>query len=281
MDRGRTAPLSLPFGKTGRRRRDRALEVGSSAHYDDAAYYTRAYEKRTEDVAFWVALAQGVRGPVLEYGVGNGRIALPLARAGASVVGVDLSKPMLDDLRASLAAEPAEVRERVRARRGDMRSLRLGEQFPLVTCTFNTLLHLYERRDFERFFARVREHLAPGGRFVFDVSTPQPSELARDPERMFRWPRMRHPTRGDIVKYGERFDYDRVQQTLFVTMLFVPEASPADAWVTPLAHRQLFPRETEALLHYNGLKVERVYGDYARGPFDSSSDVAIWVCKAR
>jgi len=150
-------------------RRDRELEAGSLAHYEDPAYYAATYAQRLEDVAYYVGLAQRAGGPVLEYGAGNGRIALPIARHGIDVVGIDHSAPMLADLRARLAREPAEVRARVRAVRGDMRRVRLGRRFPLVLATFNTALHLYTRDDVERFLARVREHLAPRGRFVLDL----------------------------------------------------------------------------------------------------------------
>src|SRR5580704_2364577 len=103
-------------------RRDRELEVGSLAHYEDPDYYTSLYRRRIDDVQFYVGLAQRQGGPVLEYGVGNGRIALPIARHGVPVVGVDHSAAMLRDLRERLAAEPSDVRAGVRARSGDMRA---------------------------------------------------------------------------------------------------------------------------------------------------------------
>ena len=97
-----------------RRQRDRELEAGSFAHYEDPAYYSAIYASRIDDVAYYVSLARAAEGPVLEYGIGNGRIALPLARHGVDVVGIDHSAPMLADLRARLAREPSDVRARVR-----------------------------------------------------------------------------------------------------------------------------------------------------------------------
>jgi SAM-dependent methyltransferase len=256
-------------------RRDRELEAGSLAHYDDAAYYTATYARRIDDVAFYVSLAERAGGPVLEYGVGNGRIALPVARHGVEVVGVDHSAPMVRDLRARLAREPADVRRRVRAVRGDMRAVRLGRRFPLVVCTFNTALHLYTRADVERFLARVREHLLPRGRFVVDMAMPHAADLARDGSKAFHAPRFRHPTTGTLVKNREYFDYDPVRQVLFVSMEFEPVGG-GDGWMTPLAHRQFFPQEWEALLHYNGFRVERVEGDFQGGPLGRDSDVMVW-----
>ncbi len=264
-----------------RARKDAELEAGTSAHYEDAAYYTSTYARRIDDVAFYVALARRSRGPVLEYGIGNGRIALPIARHGVEVVGVDRSEPMLADLRDRLRREPEEVRARVEAVRGDMRTAKLRRRFPLVVATFNTVLHLYTRQDVEAFLARVREHLAPGGRFVVDLSVPPLAELARDPAQAFHAPRFKHPTAGVTVKNRERFDYDPARQVLFVSMEFEPLGDPDGAWMTPLAHRQFFPREWEALLHYNGFAVERVEGDFEGGPLTRDSDMMVFHTRRR
>ena len=294
MDRHRreARPLSSSLGAAkarvarGARRaarsayRDKELEAGSLAHYDDAAYYSKTYQKRKDDVAFYVELAER-HGRVLEYGVGNGRLALPAARAGAQVTGVDHSRPMLEDFKKRLAVEPKIVRARVTLRRGDMRSVRIGRAFPLVTCPFNAFLHLYERRDVERFLARVREHLAPRGAFVFDISNPSAYELVRDPNRAYFCPRFRYPRTGDMVRYTERFDYDQARQILFVTMEFLPQGKEHESWVTPLAHRQFFPQELEALLHYNGFAIEDVWGDYKRTKFDRYAENIVISARAR
>jgi SAM-dependent methyltransferase len=277
-------PDREPLGKRKREplgKPDRELEAGSLAHYEDPAYYTSAYAQRIEDVAYYVGLAQRAGGAVLEYGAGNGRIAIPMARHGIDVVGVDHSAPMLADLRARLADEPLEVRARVRAVRGDMRRVRLGRRFALVVATFNTALHLYTRSDVERFLARVREHLAPRGRFVVDLAIPAVGDLARPAGRAYHSPRFRHPTSGTVVRNREYFDYDAWRQVLFVSMEFEPVGDPGGAWTTPLAHRQFFPQEWEMLLHYNGFAVERVDGDFCGGPVTPSSDVMVWHARRR
>jgi len=282
VDRGRrqARPLNVRRRASRSAYSDKELEAGSFAHYDDAAYYTKTYKKRKDDVAFYVALAEA-HGEVLEYGVGNGRLALPAARAGARVIGIDHSRPMLDDFKRQLAGEPRAVRRLVTLRRGDMRKVRLGRRFPLVTCPFNAFLHLYERADVERFLSRVREHLGPRGTFVFDVSNPNAHELVRDPNRAYFCPRFLYPRTGEIVRYTERFDYDQARQILFVTMEFLPRGRENESWVTPLAHRQFFPREIEALLHYNGFAIEAMWGDYQRTKFDRYSETMVISAKSR
>jgi len=272
--------VSRPSPAGRGRRADRELAAGTSAHYEDPAYYAKAYARRRDDVAFYVSIAQRRRGPVLEYGCGNGRISLALARAGTEVTGIDLSPTMLADLRGRLANEPADVRARVRVVAGDMTKKRLSRRFPLVICPFNALLHLYTRVDVERFLARVTEHLEPDGRFVFDVSVPDAEELSRDPQKLHRTRPFVYPGVGR-VKYGERFDYDPLRQVLFVSMEFEPLDPGHEPFVTPLAHRQFYPRELEALLHYNGFTIERLIGDFDGKPDRDTQTLAYVTKRAR
>lgn len=263
---------------------DLELEAGARAHFEDPHYYASTYD-HTEDVEYYRALAKrrGVK-TVLEQGIGNGRVALPMARSGIRVTGIDPSRPMLDHLEERLAKEPPRVRQRVRLVEGDMRETKLRERFPLVICPFNAALHLYSRPDVEAWLARSREHLTARGELVFDISMPNPSDLARDPSTAYRVPPFDHPSMGK-VQYREHFDYDAVRQILFVSMYFTPtkrgRRSGDGEVMTPLAHRQFFPQEMEALLHYNNFEVTELYGDWDEGPLTQTSDVMIWHARPR
>ncbi|MBK7578714.1 MAG: class I SAM-dependent methyltransferase [Myxococcales bacterium] len=250
---------------------DAVRDAGARAHYDDPAYYDLAYRARRRDVAYYVSVAKRHGGPVLEYGVGNGRVAISLARSGFEVVGVDLSEAMLKSLDAKLRRAHAGLRELIEPVHGDMRSVRLRRRFPLVIAPFNTVLHLYERRDIEEFFARVREHLAPGGRFVFDFSLPAPADLALDPNRAFSAPSFKHPITKRTTRYRERFEYHPLRQLLVVWMEMTPSGG-AEASSVPLSHRQFFPREMEALLHYNGFSDLRFTADFSDDPPGPDAD---------
>jgi SAM-dependent methyltransferase len=258
----------------------RAGDAGATEHYADPLYYTKTYKERTHDVEYYAKLARRSKGPVLEYGIGNGRVALAIARAGVQVTGIDLSQPMLDSLAAQLKTLPKQLQSRVRSHQGDMRQLKLGQCFPLIVAPFNCVLHLYERSDMEAFLARVREHLAPGGRFVFDFSVPHGEDLSRDPEKAFGAPRIRHPTTGELTRYAERFEYDRLRQLLLIKMEFSPEGT-SKPWTVPLTHRQYFPREMEALLHYNGFTDIFFTADFTDQPADQHVDSMVVSCTTR
>ncbi len=260
-------------------RRDRELEAGARAHFDDPVYYAVTYADRKEDVAYYTRVAKKHE-RVLEYGIGNGRIAFPIARNGAEVVGIDQSSAMLADLRARLKRQPLELRRRITARKGDMRRARVGRRFPLVLCPFNTVLHLYTRQDIEQWLTRVRDHIEPRGELVLDISMPIIQDLADEPGTSYSMTPFVHPTAG-LVKYREVFDYDRIRQILFVSMCFEPKARSQKPFMVPLAQRQYFPREFEALLHYNGFEATAVHGDFEGGPLVQSSDVMVWHARRR
>jgi SAM-dependent methyltransferase len=255
------------------------IQRGAVAHYEDAAYYDLAYRRRREDVRFYVAMAEQYGGPVLELGVGTGRVALATARAGIEVVGVEPVPAMLTHAREQAEALPAAVRDKLSLRKGDARSLRLKRRFALITAPFNVFMHLYTRKDVERALHTVALHLAKGGRFVFDVSMPDLHAMTRTKGRLYKGPSITHPRSKQRYDYFEAFEYEPVLQVQMVSMVFQNTTDLGDMKTAPLSQRQFFPRELEALLHYNGFKIERLWGDFKRSPLTPSSESQIIVAK--
>ena len=120
----------------------------------------------TADIAFYVGLARQADGPLVELAVGNGRVAIPVARAtGRRVIGIDTSPAMLEQAR----ARAAEVGVTLDLHQGDMRDLALDEPAALIYCPFRGLLHLRTWADRRRTFERVAASLLPGGRFAWNA----------------------------------------------------------------------------------------------------------------
>lgn len=241
-----------------------AGDYGALGPYADAALYDRTYARRRLDVDWYVKLCGRRGATVLEYGAGSGRITLPLARAGARVAAIDASAPMLERLREKLSREAPSVRQRVELVHADMRLFRASGRYSWVIAPFNTVLHLYEPEELSAFLHRVREHMRPRGRFAFDFSVPSPGDLVRNPERSLAAGQVRHPVTRERLRCRERFEYDPLRQLLVVWTEYWPERGAP--WVVPLAHRQYFPLEMEALLAHHGLRVERRDGDFTGCP---------------
>jgi len=119
----------------------------------------------TEDVELYVAEAVASGGPVVELAVGTGRIAVPVAKAGIRVIGVDQSSAML--ARAREYAEREGVWELVDFRQGDLREPPVDERVPLVTVPFRSLLHMVDEEQKLRALRAAASLLLPGGRLVF------------------------------------------------------------------------------------------------------------------
>lgn len=253
--------------------------VGSRAHYEDGAYYDQAYRKRRHDVRYYVEHAVRSKGPVLELGVGTGRVAIAIAKAGVDVVGIEPMAPMLERARERLGRLPSAVQARVELRAGNLERVRLRRRFPLVIAPFNVWMHLYTRPEIERGFRTARHHLRRGGRFVFDVLLPDPVSMGRDPARRYRGGQVRHPRSGERYGYGEYFSYDPMAQVETTMLDFEHPTDPKESFCTPLTQRQFFPRELEALLHYNGFTIESHTGDFEGGPITAATESQVVVAR--
>ena len=211
----------------------------------------------TEDVEFYVGEARDAGGPVVELGVGTGRIAVPIAAQGIRVIGVDSSEGMLDVCREQ--AELAGVSELLDLRLGDLRDPPVAEQVRLAICPFRALLHMPDKAARLRALRSAHELLVPGGRFVFDVFAPGDRDIA---ETHGRWLE-REP------EIFERADWDKRRRTLTLSVRGSGgESTLVLAWISP--------GEWHALLERVGFQVEACYGWFDRRPFAGGED-SVWI----
>ena len=267
-------PIEISLSTLGK-----AGDFGALAHFADPALYDLAYADRTEDVSFYVREARRSAGAILEYGAGNGRITLPIAQARKQITAVDLSVPMLDDLCRRRAKLPPHVAERIDVQLGDMRTLQLEGRFDLIIAPFNTVLHLYTHDDVRQFLARVFEHLDAQGQFIFDFGIPHPADLCRDPEVSYPGPSFCDPRTGHRIEYAERFEYEPLRQLLVTWMEHTPERG--EAWTIPLAQRQFFPMEMEALVEHAGFEIVERTSDFSEEAPHCDTDFLALRCVRR
>jgi SAM-dependent methyltransferase len=210
-----------------------------------------------EDIPLYVDEALAAGGPVVELGVGTGRIAIPTAMAGVDVIGVDSSAEMLA-VCAERAAE-AGVGARLDLRLGDLGKPPVDERVQLVTCPFRAYLHL--RDDAERLDAirAARELLRPGGRLVFDVFTPSREDIEATHGRWIE----REPG------IDERADWDLQAQTLTLSVRGPAGESTMTLWWVE-------PERWHSLLAEAGFEVVACFGWFDRRPFTGDED-SVWI----
>ena len=235
-----------------------------SAYDPFADIYDQWAAVMTEDVAFYVQLAEEAEGPIVELGVGTGRVAIPVAReTGRPILGIDSSPAMLNLARR--AAADASVQ--IRLREGDMRELSLEEPAALIYCPFRSLLHLPAWEDRRRLFERVAASLQPGGRFAWNAFVFNPAIAAANDGVA-----KPHSPGSRIWEYVKHAPGDnRIDVTAFVGG---PGTDPRNVslwWVTR--------SEWEGLLDVSGLETEALYGWFDRRPFDDESPEFVWVAR--
>ena len=238
-----------------------AMPEGESPYDAIARLYDPWSRSVTEDVDFYVEEALAAGGPVVELGVGTGRIAVPTAVAGVDVIGVDSSAAMLEVCAERAAA--AGAAERLDLRLGDLRDPPVTERVGLVTCPFRAYLHLRDDEERRRAFARAYELLVPGGRLVFDVFAPGPEDIAS--------------THGQWLEREpgifERADWDTGARTLTLSVRDNErESTMILSW--------LDPPEWRALLQATGFEVVACYGWFDRRPYAGGEDT-VWIARRR
>jgi SAM-dependent methyltransferase len=197
-------------------------------------------------------------GAVLELAVGTGRLALPLARRGIPVTGVDISEEML----AELAAKPDA--DKVTTVVGDMTTVRVPGEFSVVLVAFSSVFVLTTLDDQVELFRNAAAHLRPGGRFVL--------------ETMF--------ARGDGSS-ALRVDRVEADQVVLVANTTDPVTSvhtgswmvigPGGTTLYPISGRRTTHHELDLMARLAGLELENRWGDWHRGPFTAESRLHVSV----
>jgi SAM-dependent methyltransferase len=231
----------------------------SSVYDRIAGFYDPWSRSVVEDISFYVSEARKANGTVVELGVGTGRVAIPTARAGVAVIGVDSSAGMLEVCRAR--AEEAGVATLLDLRLGDLRDPPVDERVALVTCPFRSLLHLPDDAARRQALRAARERLLPGGRLIFDVFAPSPEDVE---ETHARWLE-REPG------IWERAEWDEVERRLTLSVR-------SDAGESTMTLSWLSVHEWWALLERAGFSVEACYGWFDRRPYAGGED-SVWLAR--
>ncbi len=248
--------------------------------YRWADYYDLTQRGVAGDIPFYVEMAKQIQGDVLDLACGTGRLSIPIAQAGLSVTGLDLSVDMLR--RAEQKAAEAGVSEAIAFLQGDMRKFDLQKTFPLIMIPFRSFLHLLHIHDQMKALTCIRQHLAPGGKFVMNVFVPNISHLYEESEKM-SLRGMVPLDSGEQIAMWDYTLYDHFQQLAEVTRTYErisPQGVVTEKIVGRFTLRYIFPAELHHLLRLNGFKVVQRYGSFDKAPFDGRSSELIIIAEA-
>ncbi|HEY7736401.1 MAG TPA: class I SAM-dependent methyltransferase [Candidatus Limnocylindrales bacterium] len=232
------------------------------------------------DLDLFLALARRADGPILELGVGTGRLALALARAGYQVTGIDHDPAMLERARQHALDADSEAAGRLDLVEDDIRTSRLTRTgFRLGFVALNTLMLLGTRSAQRAAIRLLADRLEPGGIAVADVWQPDAEDLARfDGRVMLDYRRVDPETGRLVVKLGSAV-HDAASQTVILTTIYdegIP-GEPADRWTRTDRLRLVSADELRGFAEDAGLEVELIAGGYDLEPIGPGSERAILI----
>lgn len=244
-------------------------------YVDYAEYYDRDHVFE-EDIPFYVEYAREAGSPILELACGTGRLLLPLAEAGHTVHGIDLSENMLAVARSKIAQPGLEPR--IVLTHANMADFGLPQKsFALAFVAARSFMHLFSQQEQIACLSRVMAHLRPGGLLIVDVYSPNLSILASSCDPKFGVRKEFVLPNGHRVVRKDRFvKKDFVNQINECELLF-EEYGEAGRLVrsraVPLATRYTSRFELQLLLERAGLEIECLFGGYDKTPYDGSAEI--------
>jgi SAM-dependent methyltransferase len=239
------------------------------------------------DVALYLALARSADGPIIELGVGTGRIAVPLAEAGYRVVGVDVDPAMLARAGDRATRTSIAVGERLELIEADLLDAandeRVGSVGPyrLAILALNSILLLAGAGRQRDALASMAGLLAPGGLAVVDAWQPSPTDLvAFDGRLSLEWVR-EGPETGNVVSKTAAAWYDPIRRLVTLTTIFDdgPPGAPPTRWTRTDALRLISADELAAWAEAAGLEVEQLAGDHDLAPLDAGSERVVLLAR--
>lgn len=243
--------------------------------YTDPVLYDLENKPHQPSEQFFLTLAQKFGAPVLELGCGTGRFTIPFAQQGLDITGLDIVPEMLAHGKEKAADLPIQWVE------ADGRNFHLDQQFNFIFESGSMFQHLLTREDAEAMLACVREHLAENGRFLIHTTFTKPNMMASTTEEE-EWFNYEDANGRQITVSGTDY-YDAINQIRHETAVrrWQNEAGKTIERIAPLALRQYFPQELEALLYYNGFNVVERYGDWDFTPLTNDSSMIFLICQRR
>ena len=246
--------------------------------YDQIArYYDLVHDQLEDDVAFVKGLASDVDGRILELGCGSGRLLLPLAEAGHTVVGVDNAPNMLARARRRIAGLPAQAQQRVTLVQSDLRELELpSASLPMSMAVFgyNTFLH-FQATEAGSLLRRLRDVLVDDALIYIDIVNPFMLADAADDRALRLEHTLLDSETGQVIQQFSSSWHAPEAQTLHVTWLFVampPGGGAVQRAVVEHAYHYQHPHELELQLARAGFQVANWFGDYDASPFVEESE---------
>lgn len=234
-------------------------DADAASRYDNPASPMFSPEVINATVDFLADLAD--HGSALEFAIGTGRVAIPLAERGVSVSGIEMSQPMVDQLRRKRPDLDIPVTV------GDMATTGLTDRHSLVYLVYNTIGNLRTQDEQVECFRNAARHLAPGGRFVIELGVPA----------LRRFPPGQSAVPFEVTAHHTGLDTYDITTQQGTSHHYTREHDGTYRYSTS-NFRYIWPAECDLMARLAGLEFIGRWADWNRSPFtsDSESHISVW-----
>ncbi|MEH7381033.1 class I SAM-dependent methyltransferase [Bacillus sp. JJ1533] len=254
------------------------MQINNFEEYEDPILYDQENDPYQDDVTFLQKGAAKVSGPIIDLACGTGRATIPLAKAGHTLIGVDIHHGMLTQ--AKMKTENTSLN--IEWIEQNCTKLQIDIKSPFIYIVGNSFQHFLTNEAQDQLLHSIYNHLEQEGIFIFGTRFPSPDELLQQSTEEY-W-------RSYMDENGKRVDvytisnYDTIQQVQhYITIRRQRDDSgnTIEEKKTNIKLRYVFPQEMDRLLKGNGFEILAVYKDWNETPLTEDSHQMIYVCKRK
>jgi ubiquinone/menaquinone biosynthesis C-methylase UbiE len=256
--------------------------------YEDHPFLSELYDlvpgyTGRKDRDFFVKYCGKADGRILELGCGTGRILIPVAEAGCTITGLDLSEYMLARCRKKISALDSEVQKRITITQGNMADFNIDDTFHTAVIPFRAFQHLIDYKDQLSCLKNINRHLATGGRLIFDLFQVNLNVITKKitGEEIEDVPEYELPDGRKLRRTHRMIAYHRTEQYNDVEMIFylTDKNGRTERLVQSFPMRYFFKYEIIYLLTLCGFKVVELFGNFDKSPLVDDSPEMIFVAE--
>tara|TARA_Y100000996_G_scaffold415486_1_gene410525 strand:+ start:10312 stop:11067 length:756 start_codon:yes stop_codon:yes gene_type:complete len=242
-----------------------------------AEIYDRIYTDLDNDIDFYTKLASKSKGKVLEIGCGTGRVTIPIAQANIKIVGIDISKNMINILNRKIKDTHFDIS----CYQMDMRNININEKFDLVIIPFNGFQSMLTVSDQYKCLSSIREHMSSNGTLALDMFTPSLDMFDQNEKIWYVVKEIinKNGIPNMMVKHSSK--YELTNQIIYTTLMIeeILKNKITKTIYNNFSLRYNNRHESEYLFKNSGFKISNLYGDFKSNPFSANSEKMIWLLK--
>lgn len=252
-----------------------STSLNNLKEYDDPAAYDQENGQYLGELPLLLEWAGKVNGSIIDLACGTGRLTLPLAKEGHSLIGIDIHEGMLEQ--AAIKARKLDLD--IEWLQQDCTNFQAGVLSPFIYMVGNSIQHFHTNEAQNHLLSSVQRHLHKNGIFIFDTRFPSAEELLQPTTEEYWKSYMDGEYEVDVYTISRYDSLKQIQHYTTIRKYKNQSGNIIEKKLTNISLRYTYPLEMERLLKEHNLEIVNVYKDWKGTPLNSESDNMVYVCR--